>query len=285
MSFNDLERGYGSGYQQPTPYQPAGRGGDQEYVQLSDRVTQSIQQIAENVTSISKTVSLLGTPKDTIDVRERLHDQTEETKEMIKEVNKDIKLLGKMDGGSPTENRSRRLQQQKLSSNLREVLDRFTQIQRLAQQKEREYVTNAKKAQTSKQEILSRTEEDETEENKNLIQDELKRQQLMALENEIEYNQAIITEREEGIKDIENSIREIRDIFMDLGTIVNEQQSLVDNIESNVEAVVENTSSATGEIKKASDYQKSARTKMCCILMIFLIIIAIIIIIVVLKLA
>lgn len=49
--------------------------------------------------------------------------------------------------------------------------------------------------------------------------------QLQALDNEIEYNEVMITEREGEIQGIEQGITELNEIFRDLGMLVNEQES------------------------------------------------------------
>jgi hypothetical protein len=58
-----------------------------------------------------------------------------------------------------------------------------------------------------------------------VIEDPQRRLQLQALDNEIEYNEALITEREGEIQEIEHGITELNEIFRDLGTLVNEQES------------------------------------------------------------
>ena len=49
--------------------------------------------------------------------------------------------------------------------------------------------------------------------------------QLEALDNEIEYNELLITEREGEIQNIEQGITELNEIFRDMGMLVNEQES------------------------------------------------------------
>jgi len=299
MSFGDLEKGYGggmsrgvgvggtSGYQSSAGYQlqgNAGRDADQEYMQLSERVTQGIQTIANNVGAINKLVVMLGTPKDTQDLRDQLHDVSEQTKETIREANKDIKTLGKLDGGSPTENQARRRQQTGLSTKLKSEMERYSTALRNAQQKEREYVAQAKKEQSNKQnEVYRGSEEDSAEETRNLLQEEARRQQLMATQNELDHNEQLITEREEGIEEITSNIQMVNEIMRDLNRLVTEQGDTVDTIERNVEETVAHTKGAKEEVKQASYYQKLARNKMCCILLIFAIILIIIVLVVVFK--
>jgi len=99
------------------------------------------------------------------------------------------------------------------------------------------------------------------------------------LHNELDFNDNIIAEREEGIREIESTINEVNIIFRDLAELVNDQGQMIDNIENNVSQTVVRTDQANQELTKASSYQKSARTKMCCLLLIILIVAAVLAII------
>lgn len=57
------------------------------------------------------------------------------------------------------------------------------------------------------------------------VDDTQRRIQLQALDNEIEYNEVLITEREGEIQGIEQGISELNEVFRDLGMLVNEQDS------------------------------------------------------------
>lgn len=60
-----------------------------------------------------------------------------------------------------------------------------------------------------------------------LINDSQRRMQLMVVDNELEYNESLIVQREEEILEIEHGISELGEIFRDLGTMVNEQGSML----------------------------------------------------------
>ena len=47
------------------------------------------------------------------------------------------------------------------------------------------------------------------------------------LSNEISFNEAIILERQQGILDIEETMKEIHEMFKDIGVIVSEQGELM----------------------------------------------------------
>ncbi|XP_035241240.1 syntaxin-1A isoform X8 [Anguilla rostrata] len=76
--------------------------------------------------------------------------------------------------------------------------------------------------------------------------------------NEIE------TRHTEIIK-LENSIRELHDMFMDMAMLVESQGDLVNNIEKNVRSAEEYVEKAKEETKKAVKYQSKARRKMICV--------------------
>jgi len=122
-----------------------------------------------------------------------------------------------------------------------------------------------------------------SDENKNLIYDEERRQQSLALDNEIEHNEQIITEREEGILEIEATINQVNEIFKDLHIMVKEQGEVVDTIENNITGVETLTDGANSELKEANTSQKKARNKKCIILLIFMVILVILIIVIVVK--
>lgn len=49
------------------------------------------------------------------------------------------------------------------------------------------------------------------------------RQEILLLDNEIAFNEAIIEEREQGLREIEEQIGEANEIFKDLAVLVHEQ--------------------------------------------------------------
>jgi syntaxin 7 len=51
--------------------------------------------------------------------------------------------------------------------------------------------------------------------------------QLLVVDNELEYNESMIVQREEEIREIESGITELNEIFRDLGTMVYEQGSML----------------------------------------------------------
>ncbi|GLH01665.1 uncharacterized protein GBIM_07754 [Gryllus bimaculatus] len=67
---------------------------------------------------------------------------------------------------------------------------------------------------------------------------------------------ADIEARHADIVKLENSIRELHDMFMDMAVLVESQGEMIDRIEYNVEHAVEYVDTATKDTKKAMEYQK-----------------------------
>nr|CAG8491227.1 8508_t:CDS:2 [Entrophospora candida] len=283
MSFNDLERGVGSNNNNQNRRYNGGisteiSGGMyveldniQGYRNLSKDVSQQIFKITNNVASIQKLVGYLGTSKDTQDVRSKLHTLTEETRHFIKKTNDNIKALSQFEGVTG-QNRQRKLEQQKLSKDFQKTLAEFQKVQRVSAEKQREYVDKAKSLNIRND--AYEEEKSGAAEEQPLIDDSHRRLQLQVLDNEIEYNESLIAEREGEIREVEQGINELNEIFRDLGTLVTEQQSMLDNIESNVTNIAVNVRSAADELNQADKYQRKARNRKFCLLIVCAIVVA-----------
>lgn len=53
------------------------------------------------------------------------------------------------------------------------------------------------------------------------------RQEVVLLDSEISFNEAIIEEREQGIQEIQHTIGEVNEIFKDLAVLVHEQGTMI----------------------------------------------------------
>jgi syntaxin 1B/2/3 len=86
--------------------------------------------------------------------------------------------------------------------------------------------------------------------------------------------QSIIEERAIEIKNLENELRTLNEMFVDISTMVETQGEMIYTIEENTTVGAKMVEKGVGELRTASHYQKSARTKLCCILLLVIIIVA-----------
>lgn len=107
-------------------------------------------------------------------------------------------------------------------------------------------------------------------------------QPQLAEQGEVDFQENLIIEREGEIRQIEQSVGELNELFRDVAHIVREQGDMLDTIDVNVENTLQDTRGADVELRSASRYQKAARNKACCLLLILAIVLVIIVLAVVL---
>jgi len=77
----------------------------------------------------------------------------------------------------------------------------------------------------------------------------------------------LVSERDEEIRKIAESIQELSTIFKELAVLVIDQGTILDRIDFNMEQVAEHTRKGVVEIEKAEQYQKQARPRICIALL------------------
>jgi syntaxin 7 len=253
----------------------------QDFERLYQIVANNIKLINQNVNQIATMVKTMGNPsRDSHDMRIKLRDMIEDTKRIAAEANKSFKDLSHSQTMNPAEDKRRT---SKLRNDFQACLERFQDVSKVAINKSNETVA----PKPTKGGLLSNPAPfmDESEDEQHSLMQSQKRQQLMQLDADRDFQSALIDEREEGIKQIESTIQEVNDIFVDLATLVNEQAGMVDNIESHIDSTVSNTGRGVVELRKAAEYQQAARTKMCCLVVIILAVVAVVVVALVLGIS
>lgn len=90
-----------------------------------------------------------------------------------------------------------------------------------------------------------------------------------------------IEARHRDIINLEKSIQELHDMFVDMAMLVESQGEMIDRIEYNVEQAVDFVQSAKSDTKKAVKYQSKARRKKIMIIICLVVVVAILVTIVV----
>ncbi|KAJ2489740.1 hypothetical protein IWW37_003725 [Coemansia sp. RSA 2050] len=274
MSFNDLERGtYAQNTSNPSPV----TNDEEEYRRTVQQVSRKVFQINASVANIRQLVAQLGTSRDTQRLRQDISNKMEATRDLVKATSTELKALTdyQHSNSAVQQRRARRLEQQKLSGDFQKVLEQFQNIQRISAEVSREFVDRAKHALHPSDDV----DGGDDGESRPLLQQSRLVLELGVLDNDVEYNEALINERELEINDIEQGIVELNEIFRDLGTIVTEQQSLLDNIETNVQSVAVNVRGASEQLSSASEYQRrSNKTKFCLLLFVIIFILVLLLI-------
>lgn len=154
-------------------------------------------------------------------------------------------------------------------------MDEFQTIQRRALEKQRASAVAARTA-------FEEAEQPSAENDVQLQEQQLEEQHRMANQSEVDFQESLIIERETEIRNIEQSVGELNELFRDVAHIVTEQGGQLDIISENVQNVTQDTRGANVELRSASRYQKNARNRACCLFVILAVILAIIVLAIVL---
>lgn len=180
------------------------------------------------------------------------------------------------------EQASQRYTQQKLSREFQASGNEFQSIQRRALEKERESASAARTALDPNDPSSNQPYSDSPSQQQQSQQLQEQDQLRLASQDEVDFQDSLIVERESEIRNIEQSVGELNELFRDVAHIVHEQGGQLDTISGNVQNVATDTQHADIELRSASRYQKNARGKACCLLVILALVLVIIVLAVVL---
>ncbi|XP_015893911.2 syntaxin-22 [Ziziphus jujuba] len=249
MSFQDLERN--AGQRKPSSSSSSSSSSP------AQAVAAGIFQINTAVVSFRRLVDAIGTVKDTPDHRQKLHNARQRILELVKETSANLKSLSQLDRDSHV-NQNKKIEDAKLAKDFQTTLHEFQKLQQLASQRESSYIpssSSSSAAATSTAQHLESAVDQDQERQPFLMQQ--KRQGVVLLDNEIAFNETIIEEREQGIKEIQEQIGQANDIFKDLAVLIHEQGVVIDDIQSNIDSSSAATTEARVQLAKASKSVKS----------------------------
>ncbi|EHK26620.1 uncharacterized protein TRIVIDRAFT_59118 [Trichoderma virens Gv29-8] len=232
-----------------------GYSDDPAFQDLQYELKNKLQSLLSNNRKLANDVNVLGTKKDTPRLRERVHNTMEKSREICKDIGDGVKKLQTWEDLT-------------VSSDFQTALQEFQGLQRKALEKERASITAAREAQAS--EIAGAGGEEQLQ-----LQQQQQLSQL-APQDEVDFQEALIIEREEEIRNIEQGVGDLNVLFKQVAQIVTEQGQQLITISDTVENIHESTRGADVETRQAARYQKAARNKGCCLLLILAIILTIV---------
>ena len=239
---------------------------DPSYDSLTSSLSQKLSSLTSNITTLSRQIELLGTRRETDRVRERVHDLIEETGQGFKDVGEGLKKAGTW----PDLNPHQRYTQGKLSADFRASLGEFQLLSRRALEKQRE--GKAALEQQEQERTGGATQGGSGQQSQQLVE-----APQLANQSEVDFQESLIIERESEIRNIEQSVGELNELFRDVATMVHDQGEMVTSIEQNIQGVAEDTRGADRELGMASRYQKNARSKACCLLLILAVVLIVVV--------
>ncbi|KAI3713716.1 hypothetical protein L1987_72302 [Smallanthus sonchifolius] len=207
--------------------------------------------------------------------------------QLVKDTSDKLKQASETDHNAGV-SASKKITDAKLAKDFQTVLQEFQKAQRLSAERETAYTPYVPQSSLPSHDPASEVDisSDRSQEQRALLVDS-KRQlfgnyvllEVLLLDNEIAFNEAIIEERDQGIQEIQNQIGEVNEIFKDLAVLVHEQGTMIDDIGSNIENSHAATAQAKSHLANASKAQRSNSSMTCFLLVIMAIVLFIVIII------
>lgn len=252
----------------------AGRGSnngaysdDPEFSRLSQGLNNQLFHLQGNMSKLRTDISLLGTRRDNPRLRERVSAVLEESTAQFKEVGEGTKKIQAWSDVTPTQKYS----QQKLSREFKAALAEFQSLQRTALEKQRASVSAAKVALDHGSAGESGHQGEQLQ-----LQQQQQEEVHLAAQDEVDFQDALISEREDEIRHIEEGVSDLNVLFQQVAQIVSEQGQQLATIEDNAVNVRDDTRGADHELRSAARYQKNARSKACCLLLVLAVIMTIV---------
>ncbi|XP_029042755.2 syntaxin 1A isoform X2 [Osmia lignaria lignaria] len=253
-----------------------------EFFAEVEEIREMIDRIQTNVEDVKKKHSaILSAPQTDEKVKMELEDLMSDIKKTTNKVRAKLKVIEQNieqeehTNKSSADLRIRKTQHSTLSRKFVEVMTEYNRTQT-------DYRERCKGRIQRQLEITGRTTtNEELEEMLEQGNPAVFTQGIIMETQQAKQTLADIEARHADIIKLENSIRELHDMFMDMAMLVESQGEMIDRIEYHVEHAVDYVQTATQDTKKALKYQSKARRKMIfiiiCVLILAVILISIII--------
>ncbi|CAN6657755.1 syntaxin Pep12p [Trichomonascus vanleenenianus] len=246
-----------------------------EFDALAETVSSGLFEINSSLVKLESFLKALE-KKGSVQTEEKAVELADHTRQKFKAHGDDMRRLQTWPDALP----AHRFTQEKLSREFSTALSEFQDLQRRLAERQRLSIIQAKSNIASSkhnQNLIDEAEYHRHEEHDDELHGGFQTQTQETLrQGDVEYQQALILERENEIQGIEQGIEELNEIFTDLSTIVTEQGTIIDNIEANIYNVAQSTRDASTQLTKAARYQRNSRGRALCLLIILIVVLAVI---------
>ncbi|KAL0231351.1 hypothetical protein GEMRC1_010755 [Eukaryota sp. GEM-RC1] len=258
MSFADEDGDQPRRSLQPTP------DVDSEYNTLYSDISQKLQHVTSSTNRYQQFLQQVGTPKDSIDLRQRAAALARST---TNDLNSLAQLITKLSRKQITDSHQaskRSVEKKRLMSSLQQAQQRFNTVHQDWCRETAKHVLNPIATQGTKA----------TDERQALL--EAQRAEQEQMQSQILHNKSLIEETEQDVEGITRDLHKINHMYRDIVTLVKDQEGYVDSLDSHIEITEQQTQSAANHLERASGRQRRSRGKICCLLLLVLAMVAVV---------
>ncbi|KAG4065321.1 hypothetical protein HA402_012763 [Bradysia odoriphaga] len=231
-----------------------------EFMSLSESIAQNIGSVKSSWQHLEKAIKIIGTARDNLSTREKVHQIQSTTNGKIQTTSKDLQRLTVVVRHG---DKQQRLQVEKLTSDFKNVVEMYSSSQKqIAAKMKAIFLTNASQNDDIHRDSMNGNENDR--------QQQLQKQKM--LRENLEFEQGMLVEREHRVQQIEADVLDVNEIMRDLATLINQQGEQIDSIESGIDHAAGEVEAGTSELIKAAQSQAKYRRKVLILLAIAVII-------------
>lgn len=230
-----------------------------DFQKLAQTIATSIQKILQNVSSMQRMVNQFGTAQDSPELKQQLHQIRTYTQRLITDT---TNLLNDLVN---CKERHLKIQRDRLVDEFTAALTAFQAVQRKTVDLEKNAVRQARGAHValSKPPGSNHSSMGSGNNYNNAFEDNFvsgqRGQTQEQLQEEIDLQ--ALENQEQTIRELEENILSVNEIYKKLGALVYEQSHQVDSIEASVEQTSVFVAEGVTQLKQASHYQNKARKK------------------------
>ncbi|XP_055686102.1 syntaxin-7 [Lutzomyia longipalpis] len=254
-----------------TTYASTNNGREADFQKLAQTIATSIQKILQNVSSMQRMVNQFGTAQDSPELKQQLHQIRTYTQQLITDTDNLLKDLNNC------KDRHLKIQRDRLVDEFTSALTAFQVVQRKTVDFEKNAMRQARSTAIAKPPGSQNSSSSGPFEDNFVTGSRGQTQAQMQEDIDLQ----ALEEQERTIRELEENIVGVNEIYKKLGAMVYEQGHVVDSIEASVEQTSVFVSEGADNLKKASQYQNKLRKKKLFIALILAAILAVIILLIV----
>ncbi|GIL62055.1 hypothetical protein Vafri_16372 [Volvox africanus] len=292
--------------------QDLAKHGGRELSSYESQATREVEglvfKLVSNVTQLRKMVDKLGTTKDTLDHRRAISDANITIQELAKSIKE--KLTALHDGfpgapgrsiGSAGVSSEQQLKVKRLLQDFASILQDYKVVQRSAAEREaaslpRQPARSGTAAKGSTEAAVrvpllgadggmltgpaaasSTSREDDIEA---AVRRQAQQQaEVSSLEDSVRYHEALIEERDAGIREIQRQIGEVNEMFQDLAVLISDQGEQLQTVDAHITSVAERVTEGQRELVTASRRSRAMRNKCLWLWLVAAVIVSVLLII------
>uniref|UniRef100_A0A1A9UJA1 t-SNARE coiled-coil homology domain-containing protein n=1 Tax=Glossina austeni TaxID=7395 RepID=A0A1A9UJA1_GLOAU len=286
MDLKHMENGMGGGGGGGGTVGNTGTLSEIDFQRLAQTIATSIQKIVQNVSTMQRMVNQCNTPQDSPELKKQLHQIMTYTNQVVSDTSNQLDEVEKC------RERHLKIQRDRLVDEFTTAITAFQAVQRKTLDIKISQVHQAKANQYNIPKPPGSSNNTTNNGGNNSFfddnifgkksQQQQQQQQQMQVQEEIDLQ--ALEEQEKVIRELENNIVGVNEIYKKLGAMVYEQGLTVDSIESSVEQTSVFVSQAADNLRKASSYKNKIRKKKLILFSILTVVAVLILIVMIMQL-